>query len=437
MIFPTIGFAGLTHLGIVSQTAAAAQGFPTVGFDPNENVISRLSNSELPITEPDLAELFRESFARMAFCIDQALLSACDLVYVSVDVPTNDVGESDLTPVVAMVKAVVPAMKAGATLVILCQVPPGFTRRLPLPAGQVFYQVETLILGSAVERAMHPERIIVGCSDPNAPLPWSLSTYLSTFRCPILPMRYESAELTKISINMYLAASVCVANVMANLCENTMADWDEVVPALKLDRRIGHFAYLRPGLGLSGGNLERDLSTVMKLADQTGSNASTVRSWLSDSAFRKDWVLRQLHRIFSHFGGSGRLAILGLAYKENTASTKNSASLSLLSNIAPSGRHHIAIYDPVVRLIDALATSVVEAESAYSACMGAQVVLVMTPWPEFKELDLCQIRALMGDEGDSRWLIDPYRVFDPAESKKAKLRHIVLGRPVDQETSSI
>ena len=162
------------------------------------------------------------------------------------------------------------AARPDAVVVILSQVPPGFTRARQRAGRALHYQVETLIFGRAIERALYPERFIVGCADPTAPLPPAYRQFLDAFGCPILPMRYESAELAKISINMCLVASVSVANTLAELCEQIGADWSEIVPALRLDRRIGPHAYLTPGLGIAGGNLERDLATVCALADRAG-----------------------------------------------------------------------------------------------------------------------------------------------------------------------
>ena len=138
-------------------------------------------------------------------------LTTCDVVYIAPDVPTDDQASrifgcfrTDRSGGAASVKA--------AVLVILCQVPPGFTRSLDFPPDRLFYQVETLIFGRAVERAVAPERFIVGCADPEAALPGRYRQLLEAFGCPILPMRYESAELAKISINMCLVASIGVAN---------------------------------------------------------------------------------------------------------------------------------------------------------------------------------------------------------------------------------
>src|SRR5262249_7980441 len=147
-------------------------------------------------------------------------LGGCDIVYISTDVPTNDRGESDLSGISASIAQVIATLPPRALLVVLCQVPPGFTRGLPLPPQRLFYQVETLMVGRAVERATRPERYIVGCADPAKALPEPFAALLGAFGCPILPMRYESAELAKIAINCCLVASVTIANTLAELSEH-------------------------------------------------------------------------------------------------------------------------------------------------------------------------------------------------------------------------
>ena len=426
---PVIGFAGLTHLGINSQAAAAARGFNTVGYQPDTGLVECLKRGELPISEPGLASIFDKHRDQLFFSDKVSSLADCDLVYISVDVPTDEQGCSDLSPIKQMINAVVPALKDEASLVVLCQVPPGFTRKLPVPSKQLFYQVETLIFGRAIERAMYPERFILGCQSPEDPLPQALTSFLSAFDCPILPMRYESAELTKISINACLVASISVANTMADLCERVGADWDEIIPALKLDGRIGQFAYLKPGLGLAGGNLERDLTTVVKLADETGSNASVVKAWINDSEYRKNWVLRKLIENNLVDETTKNLGILGLAYKENTNSTKNSASIALLNELLnDKTRCHIQVFDPEVKIANLPIDGIYEKEDAVRACVGVSVVIIMTPWPEFKKLELSVVSEVMEKRRGKKWLIDPYRLFDPVDCEVAGLNHLTLGR---------
>ena len=207
-------------------------------------MIDRLDKGDLPVVEPDLPELLANNRSRLAFTAEVADLAACDVVYLALDVPTDDAGTSDLTGLDRLLELVIPALGPKATLVVLSQVPPGFTRARLRPGLSLYYQVETLIFGRAMERALHPERFIVGCADPAEPLPPALQAYLQAFGCPILPMRLESAELTKIAINCCLVSSISVANTLAELCEGIGAVWGEIAPALKLDRRIGQHAYL-------------------------------------------------------------------------------------------------------------------------------------------------------------------------------------------------
>src|SRR6266567_8511496 len=288
----------MTHLGLVSATAVAAKGFVTRCYDSDAALIDRLSKGELPVHEPDLGALRQANGDRQQFSADAGTLRDCDVVYVSPDVPTDAAGKSELAGILRLITDVASVLNRGAAMVMLAQVPPGFTRALTaMPHERLYYQVETLVFGRAVERAMTPERYIVGCADPQRPLEPRFAAVLSAFGCPILTMRYESAELAKIAINFCLVASIGVANTLSEICERIGADWSEIVPALKLDRRIGPHAYLGPGLGIAGGNLERDLITVRTLAEQHGTDAGIVSAWLTNSQYRRDWVLRKLHDV--------------------------------------------------------------------------------------------------------------------------------------------
>jgi len=418
---PRIGFAGLTHLGLVSAAAVAAKGFEVVAVDADAARVAEINAGRLPVTEPELADLVCANRERLQFSADFAALSACDLVYVAADVPTDDRGASDLKPIEALISAVTAALNPEALLIVLCQVPPGFTRRLPVPAARRFYQVETLVFGRAVERATKPERFIVGCEAPEQRLPEAYRKFLESFDCPILPMRYESAELAKIAINCCLVASVTVANTLAELSEKIGADWAEIAPALRLDRRIGPHSYLAPGLGIAGGNLERDLATVLRLSENVGSDASVISAYLHSSLHRRDWALRVLHREVLAEKPEAVLGVLGLAYKENTHSTKNSPSLALIENLQP---WRLKLFDPVVSAGVAPHPNTVGAKSALEAAEGVDALLVMTPWPEFRNLKPAQLDAAMR----GKIVIDPYRVFETGALRAAGLRHFVLGR---------
>lgn len=415
----TIGYAGLTHLGLCSAIGAAVRGFDIVGYAPDAALVARISSGDLPVTEPGLDAAFAEHRGRLRFTADVRDLTACAVVYVAVDVPTDDKGQSDLSAINAMQADIAGVLARDAVLVMLSQVPPGFTRGIRFDAARRFYQVETLIFGRALERATKPERFIIGCADPATPLPASYRQFLDAFGCPLLPMRYESAELAKIAINCFLVASVSTTNTLAELSEHIAADWAEIAPALRLDARIGPSAYLAPGLGIAGGNLERDLATVIRLGAREGSATGVIAAYLDSSRHMKDWAYRTVKRTVLDAVKAPRLGILGLAYKQDTHSTKNSPSLSLIAQLKGVA---LTVHDPVVPA--SVVPDASPAGSAEEVAQDADAVLLMTPWVAYRGLDLPDLARRMR----GRIVIDPYRLLEPQAVTAAGLSLYSIGR---------
>jgi UDPglucose 6-dehydrogenase len=417
-----VGVAGLSHLGLVAAASIAAKGFHVVAFDPDKDLIGDLGRMELPVAEPGLSELVAVNSQRLSLTADAEELERCGVVYLARDVPSGDDGTSDLTVIELLLDVVESKLSKEAVLVIHSQVPPGFTRRRMRPGRSLYYQVETLVFGRAVERALNPQRIIVGCADPGIPMPAPYGALLAAFKCPVHAMGYESAELCKIAINVCLMATISATNTMAELCENLGGDWSEIVPALRSDPRIGEEAYLAPGLGIAGGNLERDLATVRRLARETGGDDRVVTAWLGHSRHRRDWVLRTLHGQVLAKTKDPVVAILGLAYKANTASTTNAPALALIENLTNCG---LRVYDPVVPVNGLGHPHAIGAASALEACEGANAVAIMTPWAEFRELEARDLAARLS----GRIVVDPYFVLDGTACREAGLDHFTLGRP--------
>ena len=424
MTRPVIGFAGMTHLGLVSGVAAAEKGFQLVCFDADESRTSNLTNGQLPVSEPQLSELVAKNAKRIRFTSRISDLSSCDLVYVAPDVPTDDQGRSDLAPINSLLEGVFGAAHGEAAIVVLSQVPPGYTRSKQRSGRLVYYQVETLVFGRAVDRALNPERYIVGCADPAQPLPASYAAFLDAHACPILRMRFESAELSKIAINCCLVASISVANTLAELCEAIGANWSEIAPALKLDKRIGAHAYLAPGLGIAGGNLERDLATVIRLAGEYGADAGVVSAWLANSRHRRDWAARTIRNTLLRENASATVAIWGLAYKENTHSVKNSPSLATIAQLRDAV---LRLHDPVVPATAAAHPNATQASTPLDAVQGADALMILTPWPEYRSISPSDIAQAMR----GRVVLDPYAVLDGAAVQAAGLELHTLGsRPL-------
>ena len=310
----------------------------------------------------------------------------------------------------------------------MSQVSPGATRALagriqarrPGSGIAVYYWVETLIFGNAVERFLKPERLIVGAADPGKPLPADLHEGLLRFGCPILPMGYESAELTKTAINLYLFGAVTYANTLSDLCEAVGANWSEMVPALRLDRRIGPAAYIRPSLGVAGGNLERDLVTLRGLGERHGVDVAYVDTLLAHNARRYRWVHRQLEQRVLDGTAGVVVAVWGLAYKKNTRSTKNSVALRVIENLR--GRAEVRAYDPLVKApgADVAATLV---ESPAAALVGADCLLILTDWDEFATPPGGGFRAMR-----HRVVIDCVGVMDARRAELRGVEYVAMGQ---------
>lgn len=428
LVAPRVGFAGMSHLGLVSAAALAFRGAHVVAFDSDAALIDEISRGSLRVVEPRLPELLTGP-DRPVFTAQAADLRSCEIVYLALDVPTDDAGRSDLGPLNRLIDAVWPQLGPGAIAVVLSQVPPGFTRELartrmagpPRPAA-LCYQVETLIFGRAVERALQPERYIVGCADPAQPLPDAFAQVLALFGCPVLRMRYESAELAKMAINFFLVSSISTTNMLAEVCEAVGADWSEIAPALRLDARIGPKAYLDPGLGFGGSNLGRDLTTIKRISADRGTDTRIIDAWRANSGYRRDWVLRVLRSDVFERTPHAALAVWGLAYKPHTASTTNSPAVALLE---AAGGRQVTAYDPAAALPDAFRGRIRTAPDPISACKDADVLAVMTPWPDFRDVALDRVAAAMR----GRTLIDPNGTIDAESAAALGFVHYRLGAP--------
>jgi UDPglucose 6-dehydrogenase len=423
------GFLGLSHLGVVSSIGWASFGEAVVAVDLDRVPVERLQRGELPVHEPGLDTLFKRSRPSMTFTADPGALERCPLVIVARDVPTDAANASDPTAVLDLVDAALPHLPADVTLAVMSQVPPGFTRRLvarirarrPELHFELYYWVETLVFGNAVERYLRPERLILGCADPGAPVPPRLDAALRRFGCPILPMRYESAELAKTAINLYLCAGVTYANTLADLCESVGADWPEMLPALRLDKRIGPAAYLRPGLGIAGGNLERDMVTLRDLCRANEVDGAFIETMVDYNARRHWWVHRKLEEHVFPTTPSPTIAVWGLAYKKNTRSTKNSMALRVIGELA--GRADVRAWDPAVGASDVSLPAKVVAHRD-EALAAADCLLILADWDDFAVPRPEALRTMRRP-----LIIDCVGVVDTARADLGGVQYLAMGRP--------
>ena len=395
-----IGFVGLSHLGLVSLCAATNKGCDVIAYDLH--IDAKLINAHsIGINEPGLNSIFKKNKKRIKITKNIQDLSKCDLIYISKDVPTNSNGKSDLKPIKKIVKRLSFLYKKPI-LIILSQVNPGFTRKIKWNKKKLFYQVETLVFGNALKRALKPERIIIGSNNSNEKIDPKLKSFLNKFKCPILNMNYESAELAKISINMFLVSSITTTNLLSELSTRIGAHWTDISKALKLDRRIGGHAYLNPGLGISGGNLERDVNSVIQMNKKMNLDSRMFEYWKKKSEYYKNWPIRKFLDLKKKIR-INNISILGLTYKPDTDSLKNSPSLEIISKL--KREYSLTLYDPVIKSLTSknynFSNSIIE------AVKDSDLIFIMTPWKQFKILNSKKITKMLS----RKIIIDPFEVI--------------------------
>jgi len=420
MRLPTIAFVGMSHLGLNYAVATASKKFKVICYDENISTIKLLKNKISPIFEKDLEKNIKLNFSNLKFTNNISDLKNCDNVYISQDVSTKISGESDLTATKGLINKTIKHLNKNSNLIILCQVPPGFCRSINWPKDQLYYQVETLIFGQALERALYPERLIIGSNLKRTVIKKPYLNLLKSFKCPLVQMNYESAELAKISINMYLISTVTTTNILSEVCEKIGGDWKDISESLKLDKRIGKYAYLNPGLGISGGNLERDLYTLNKLQISNNLNNRFILELKNKSINRKKWILNSLIKIKKKIRFK-RISILGLAYKEGTHSIKNSPAIYLIKKLP---NYKIKVFDPVVKKINILSKNLEFCKNSYDAIKNCDVLIIATPWIIFKKINL----SFLEKNIKKKILIDPYSLYNTNKLSKINIHHIVMGK---------
>jgi UDPglucose 6-dehydrogenase len=332
-----IGFFGLSHLGLCYAAAFLKKGFKIIAVDKNQNLINDLNNKKLPIYERGLDIIFKK---KILFSSNVHDLNESDFIFYSKDVITDEQNISNYNLIKTDINELDSIINKKKPLIVLSQVYPGFLRSLKVKRD-LFYKVETLIFGQAIERALYPERIIIGKKNYNSTISKELISCFRKFTKNLIITNYETAELAKISINLFLISSIMTSNSIAQYCEKINANWEVIKKSLSLDKRIGECAYLNPSPGLSGGNLERDLKNAARLFSPN----DLYQTWINIDKKMTNWTLDVLKKQIKK---KAKLLIVGSVYKKGTNSLKNSYSLNLLKNI--SKLYNIRMYEENMNL---------------------------------------------------------------------------------------
>lgn len=434
-----ISVIGTGYLGAVHAVGMAELGHTVVGVDVDEAKIAALSAAKSPIFEPGLDELLERHVVsgRLRFTTDFAAAADADVHFVCVGTPQKvDSLAADLTHVDAAIDALAPHLSAPTLVVGKSTVPVGTAERLAArlselaPAGaeaELAWNPEFLREGFAVEDTLHPDRLVFGVRSEHAEqvLRDVYATALAA-DTPVVVSDFPTAELVKVSANAFLATKISFINAIAELCEVTGADVTKLADAIGYDARIGR-KFLNAGVGFGGGCLPKDIRAFMARAGELGaSHALTFLGEVDAINLRRRQRVIELARELAGGSVAGRrVAVLGAAFKPQSDDVRDSPALTVAGQLHLEGAI-VAVYDPQA-MDNARRTypTLEYAGSALGACRDADVVLHLTEWPEFRELD----PAMLGEVVGARAVVDGRNCLDAEAWRAAGWTYRGLGRP--------
>jgi UDPglucose 6-dehydrogenase len=405
--------------------ACLAQWYDVVGFDEDLSKVRNLNKGKPPIYEPGLEELIRTGLASGRLRFIEDIIEAAqnsDFILITYDTPLNSRDEPDTSIVFRAAKRL-KEIKGQAVLVISSQVPVGTCDRihsmLSTSVKSVAYVPENLRLGLAIDRFMKPDMIIIGA--PDSPTSEKVKTLFSPIRTRIIEMNLRSAEMTKHALNAFLGTSISFANEIGNLCDIVGADALKVGEALKADSRIGQKALLRPGLGFAGGTLARDLRAIQAVGKKHHFRPELLNAVLRVNQKQNSSIAKRISHLIG--GVRGRtVTVFGLTYKSGTNTLRRTASLEIIRQLQRGGAH-VRAYDPKVSK-DELAYSFSFFNDPYEACDGADILVILTDWPEFGELEFARLRQVM----KRPIIFDAQNMLDKARIETFDIKYVGIGR---------
>jgi len=381
-----IGVIGVGWVGLVTAACFAELGHEVWARDIVSEKVETLARGEVPIHEPGLPELVARNEARLHFTTDMAgTLAHARLLFVCVDTPPTYSGDADLSRVEAVLGEL--GDSSDHAVVMKSTVPVGTGRSIQRrrPGTGYVSNPEFLKEGSAVEDFMHPDRVVIGAEDASEQFADRVQALYDPLDAPVVRTDVPSAEMIKLASNAFLATKISFINEIANVSEELGADVTEVARGMGLDERIGP-RFLQAGIGYGGSCFPKDVQALKQLAGNTGYHFQLLTSVIEVNELQKRRTIGKLQKHLGSLAGK-QVALLGVAFKPNTDDIREATSLVLSGRLAGEGAS-VRVYDPVAaRRADGLLAGAQIAESALDALDGADAAVLVTEWPEFRELD--------------------------------------------------
>ncbi len=428
---------GAGYVGLVSAACFSEFGWRVTCIDKDEARVAGLLKGEVPIYEPGLDTLLARNLeaGRIIFSTELGpAVADADIVFLAVGTPMRrGDGHADLSYVFQAVEDLAPHLNGFTVVTTKSTVPVGTSREIekrlkalrPDADVAVCSNPEFLREGSAIQDFTHPDRVLVGYDDPRArEVMERLYKPLGLRSAPVMFTSRESAELAKYAANAFLAMKISFINEIADVCEAVGGNVQEVASAIGADRRIGD-KFLHPGPGYGGSCFPKDVSALIRTAREVKAPVSIIEAVQRVNDERK---IAMASRIQEAAGGELRgktVAVLGVTFKPNTDDMRDAPSLVIVPLLQERGAR-VAAYDPQgERHGRPLLPHVKWAKSAMEAVEGADIVVVLTEWNEFRALDLAEVKRRMR----GRLMVDTRNIYPLGDPKAAGLDYVSIGRP--------
>ncbi|OGW44931.1 MAG: hypothetical protein A2Y66_02070 [Nitrospirae bacterium RBG_13_41_22] len=423
---------GIWHQGTVVSACLADLGNNVYGICDDRETAMSLNAGQIPVYEPELPDIVRNNIeaGRLRYTTDYSKgIRGAGFVFICTDTPVDINDESDLSSIYSIAEKIGQHLDKDIILCVTAQVPIGTSVELsrivrslsPIYRGAVAYVPEFLRLGIAVETFRQADRFVIGCNDPG--IADCVAALYKPLGRPIIYTDIRSAEMAKHASNTFLATSISFINEIANLCEAVGANALEVAKILKLDRRIGKYAFLSPGLGFTGGTLGREIRALQKIG-----STYQVPTPLMDAVWQINGQRAQLvsHRLSITLGPlkGHQIGILGLTYKAGTSTLRRAISLEIVRDLVRQGAS-IKAFDPLANLAEADNLPPVEmCNDPYHVAEGSSALVLVTEWDGINSMDLLRLRKNM--RGDV--FLDTRNLLDPDRMTEAGFRYFGIGR---------
>jgi UDPglucose 6-dehydrogenase len=432
-----IGVLGLGHVGLPTALGLAEIGWDVIGTDSDRGKVEQISRRQVPFYEPGLHELLQKHLDSGRFRplpdIGQTVRES-DILFICVGTPHNEDGSADLSQVEGAARSIAENLN-GYKLIVEKSTAPVHTARgieraiLRYRSGNPQFEVacnpEFLREGTAMRDFLHPDRVVIGAKSEKAKN-WLREVY-EPLGAKVLVTDLETAEIIKHASNAFLALKISYINLVGDLCEAAGADVQDVAEGLGLDPRIGP-SFLKAGIGYGGFCLPKDLKAFINVAQEFGVNFSLLREVERVNRERIDRFVRKLQRALWVLKEK-RLAIWGLAFKPETDDIREAPSVNVIRQLLQCGAL-LRLYDPQAMeafrgIFPEELPRVTYSRSAAEAAEGAHAILVLTEWPEFRQLDWRELRSRMAVP----MVLDGRNCLDRAVLESTGFEYHSIGQP--------